>query len=135
MSGQRAADRRHHQQCPQPQHGNKIDGENQTPEPDSADQDLHGTVQYPAKDEHPGKPDGPVTGANRHQCQAGDVDKKIANHAWYTFWYVLPTLPMFLVFPSGVAATHWLLADLAGVCGDDGGVVCGVRAGDAAVWG
>ena len=28
--------------------------------------------------------------------------KKIANHAWYTFWYVLPTLPMFLVFP-------WLL--------------------------
>jgi hypothetical protein len=28
---------------------------------------------------------------------------KIANHAWYTFWYVVPTLPMFLVFP-------WLLA-------------------------
>lgn len=26
--------------------------------------------------------------------------EKIANHAWYTFWYVLPTLPMFLVFPS-----------------------------------
>lgn len=25
--------------------------------------------------------------------------EKIANHAWYTFWYVLPTLPMFLVFP------------------------------------
>jgi hypothetical protein len=25
---------------------------------------------------------------------------KIANHAWYTFWYVIPTLPMFLVFPS-----------------------------------
>ncbi|AGA86143.1 MAG: hypothetical protein CVV19_07220 [Gammaproteobacteria bacterium HGW-Gammaproteobacteria-9] len=24
---------------------------------------------------------------------------KIANHARYTFWYVLPTLPMFLVFP------------------------------------
>ena len=37
------------------------------------------------------------------------VDKqpqaKIANHAWYTFWYVLPTLPMFLAFP-------WLLAKL-----------------------
>lgn len=29
--------------------------------------------------------------------------EKIANHARYTFWYVLPTLPMFLVFP-------WLLA-------------------------
>ncbi|WP_115717792.1 DUF3147 family protein [Gallaecimonas mangrovi] len=25
--------------------------------------------------------------------------EKIANHAWYTFWYVLPTLPMFVVFP------------------------------------
>lgn len=25
--------------------------------------------------------------------------QKIANHAWYTFWYVLPTLPMFLAFP------------------------------------
>ncbi len=28
---------------------------------------------------------------------------KIANHAWYTFWYVIPTLPMFLAFP-------WLMA-------------------------
>ena len=27
---------------------------------------------------------------------------KISNHAYYTFWYVLPTLPMFLVMP-------WLL--------------------------
>ena len=25
--------------------------------------------------------------------------EKIANNAWYTFWYVVPTLPMFLVFP------------------------------------
>jgi F0F1-type ATP synthase assembly protein I len=30
---------------------------------------------------------------------------KIANHAWYTFWYVVPTLPMFLAFP-------WLLPRL-----------------------
>ena len=29
--------------------------------------------------------------------------EKIADYAWYTFWYVLPTLPMFLLFP-------WLLA-------------------------
>ncbi|MBL8513737.1 MAG: DUF3147 family protein [Betaproteobacteria bacterium] len=29
--------------------------------------------------------------------------EKIANHAHYTFWYVLPTLPMFLAFP-------WMLA-------------------------
>lgn len=26
--------------------------------------------------------------------------EKIANHAYYTFWYVLPTLPMFFVFPQ-----------------------------------
>ncbi|TFV89263.1 DUF3147 family protein [Oxalobacteraceae bacterium OM1] len=26
-------------------------------------------------------------------------ESKVANHAWYTFWYVIPTLPMFLVFP------------------------------------
>jgi len=24
---------------------------------------------------------------------------KLANHAYYTFWYVLPTLPMFLLLP------------------------------------
>jgi F0F1-type ATP synthase assembly protein I len=30
-------------------------------------------------------------------------DEKIANHAYYTFWYVLPTLPMFLVFPMLLA--------------------------------
>lgn len=24
--------------------------------------------------------------------------EKISNHAYYTFWYVLPTLPMFLIF-------------------------------------
>lgn len=29
--------------------------------------------------------------------------EKIANHAYYTFWYVLPTLPMFLVFPMLLA--------------------------------
>lgn len=31
--------------------------------------------------------------------------EKVANHAWYTFWYVVPTLPMFLAFP-------WLLPRL-----------------------
>jgi len=25
--------------------------------------------------------------------------EKISNHAWYTFLYVLPTLPMFIAFP------------------------------------
>lgn len=32
----------------------------------------------------------------------GQGTEKIANHAYYTFWYVLPTLPMFLLMP-------WLL--------------------------
>jgi hypothetical protein len=30
----------------------------------------------------------------------GQPQAKIANHAWYTFWYVVPTLPMFLAFPA-----------------------------------
>jgi len=29
----------------------------------------------------------------------GQAQEKIANHAWYTLWYVVPTLPMFAVFP------------------------------------
>ncbi|WFE68965.1 DUF3147 family protein [Thiomicrospira sp. R3] len=29
----------------------------------------------------------------------GEEQEKIANHAFYTFWYVLPTLPMFIIFP------------------------------------
>lgn len=29
----------------------------------------------------------------------GQSMEKIANHARYTFWYVVPTLPMFLAFP------------------------------------
>ncbi|WP_394154327.1 DUF3147 family protein [Vibrio maritimus] len=32
----------------------------------------------------------------------GQGKEKIANHAFYTFWYVIPTLPMFLILP-------WLL--------------------------
>ncbi|MGV3666783.1 MAG: DUF3147 family protein [Leptospira bouyouniensis] len=27
-------------------------------------------------------------------------DQKISNHAYYTFWFLIPTLPMFLVFPK-----------------------------------
>ncbi|WP_297185229.1 DUF3147 family protein [uncultured Porticoccus sp.] len=29
--------------------------------------------------------------------------EKLAQHARYTFWYVIPTLPMFLVFPALLA--------------------------------
>jgi len=29
----------------------------------------------------------------------GETSEKISAHAWYTFWYVVPTLPMFILFP------------------------------------
>ena len=29
-------------------------------------------------------------------------EEKIANHAYYTFWYVIPTLPMFVFFPWAI---------------------------------
>jgi len=34
---------------------------------------------------------------------------KIANHAYYTFWYVIPTLPMFLLMPRllGAGVNFW----------------------------
>lgn len=34
--------------------------------------------------------------------QAGQSPERLANHAESTFWFVLPTLPLFLIFP-------WLL--------------------------
>ena len=33
----------------------------------------------------------------------GQTQEKLANHAWYTFWFVVPTLPMFLAFPALLA--------------------------------
>jgi|SRR5471030_531373 len=47
--------------------------------------------------------------------------EKVANHAWYTFWYVVPTLPMFLAFPLllprlGFWTTLFSCALLSGVC-------------------
>lgn len=41
---------------------------------------------------------------------------KIANHAWYTFWYVIPTLPMFLAFPMLLPRLGFWLTLLACVC-------------------
>ena len=47
------------------------------------------------------------------------VDKqpqaKIASHAWYTFWYVLPTLPMFLAFPVLLPRIGFWLTMLASI--------------------
>ena len=41
--------------------------------------------------------------------------QKIANHAYYTFWYVLPTLPMFLIMPwlMGKGVNFWIAL---GIC-------------------
>lgn len=40
---------------------------------------------------------------------------KIANHAWYTFWYVVPTLPMFLAFPFLLPRLGFWLTMLASI--------------------
>lgn len=40
---------------------------------------------------------------------------KVANHAWYTFWYVIPTLPMFLAFPVLLPRLGFWLTLLASV--------------------
>lgn len=41
--------------------------------------------------------------------------EKIANHAWYTFWYVIPTLPMFALFPVMINRWGFWLAMAAAV--------------------
>ncbi len=37
---------------------------------------------------------------------AGQSSERLANHAEGTFWFVLPTLPMFLIFPW-MLRNHW----------------------------
>ncbi len=49
-----------------------------------------------------------------HESSADERDRKVADHAWYTFWYVLPTLPMFLLFPLMVRWWGFYGALLAG---------------------
>lgn len=48
------------------------------------------------------------------QLEQQPIDK-IANHAWYTFWYVLPTLPFFLIFPALLKTCGFWLALLLSV--------------------
>ncbi|MGA1109477.1 MAG: DUF3147 family protein [Pseudomonadales bacterium] len=43
----------------------------------------------------------------------GQPTSKISNHAFYTFWYVIPTLPMFLAFPYLQAKIGFWLSLLA----------------------
>jgi hypothetical protein len=45
----------------------------------------------------------------------GQPQSKIANHAWYTFRYVVPTLPMFLAFPALLGRFGFWWALLAGM--------------------
>lgn len=45
----------------------------------------------------------------RHESKVPDEAKRIASiadHAYYTFWFVLPTLPMFLVIPWMLRKGH-----------------------------
>lgn len=41
--------------------------------------------------------------------------EKISNHAWYTFYYVVPTLPLFLAFPFLLPRLGFWLTMLASV--------------------
>tara|TARA_R110002110_G_scaffold415859_1_gene658673 strand:- start:70744 stop:71094 length:351 start_codon:yes stop_codon:yes gene_type:complete len=41
--------------------------------------------------------------------------EKIANHAWYTFWYVIPSLPMFFIFPFILPSLGFWLSIIASI--------------------
>jgi hypothetical protein len=41
---------------------------------------------------------------------------KISNHAYYTFWYVIPTLPFFLIFPYLLSKLGFWFSLLISVC-------------------
>lgn len=43
--------------------------------------------------------------------------EKIADFSWYTFWYVIPTLPMFLAFPALLPRIGFWSALLACIAG------------------
>ncbi len=40
----------------------------------------------------------------------GQSVEKISEHAWYTFWYVVPTLPMFLLLPLLLSQLNFWVA-------------------------
>ena len=42
-------------------------------------------------------------------------DARLASLSWHTFWYVLPTLPMFLAFPALLPRIGFWMALLAGI--------------------
>ena len=40
----------------------------------------------------------------------GQSVERISEHAWYTFWYVVPTLPMFLLLPLLLSRLNFWVA-------------------------
>jgi uncharacterized membrane protein (GlpM family) len=40
----------------------------------------------------------------------GQSVERISEHAWYTFWYVVPTLPMFLLLPFLLSRMNFWVA-------------------------
>jgi len=50
----------------------------------------------------------------------GQSNERIGRHAWYTFWYVLPTLPMFILFPWVLSHLSFPLALLTSISGTVG---------------
>jgi uncharacterized membrane protein (GlpM family) len=40
----------------------------------------------------------------------GQSVERISEHAWYTFWYVVPTLPMFLFLPFLLSRMNFWVA-------------------------
>ncbi|HSP43388.1 MAG TPA: DUF3147 family protein [Luteolibacter sp.] len=48
--------------------------------------------------------------------QGGQSPQRIANHAEGTFWFVIPTLPMFLILPWMLRQGHGFWVSLAANC-------------------
>ncbi|GAL02082.1 4-amino-4-deoxy-L-arabinose transferase [Photobacterium aphoticum] len=63
----------------------------------------------------------------------GQGQEKLSNHAFYTFWYVVPTLPMFLLFPYLLNRYSFWLTLL--ICCFVSVVSFGLTAYIAKVWG
>jgi len=67
---------RSHRFDPQAQHGEEIEGEDDSPEADVAGQDLDGAVQDAAGDEQPGQCERRRARRERQQSQAGGVEEQ-----------------------------------------------------------
>ena len=61
-------------------------------------------------------------------------EDKIANHAYYTFWYVIPTLPMFLLFPYLLPKIGFFLVNYGCVCSGNCYLLWFICLGDEGLW-